>query len=311
MRRARLAWTVAAGLILLHGPVRAAEPDWIRVSTSNLELLTTGEAASAAEAVVELESLRSTFRLLPSRLPLAGTQVRIVAFSSEREYEPYRMNSFSPAYFVDGPGRLTIVLGRLAKENFPSLRHEYVHSLIRMRGWNLPLWLEEGLAEHFAGVSGETARMRSKRLTRGGLLALEALAAATRDSDSYTLREDALRFYGQSWALVDLLLTHPGYRGAAYEYIDRCAAGADCVGLMPVVFARSTADIERDLRDHVQRLRAGRLDDSPGDSIVETAPASGLEVKAALSEIRTVLDGGVLIAAAPAQLRTSPSLPAR
>ena len=155
---------LAAWPFLLHGLQSPARMDWIRVSAPNLELLTTGEACVAAEAVADLESLRLYFR---SKVPLktmAEPSLRIVAFSSEREYQPFRLNARSPAYFAGGPGQATIVLGRLAKDQFPSLRHEFVHFLFRANRWQPPLWLEEGLAEFLGGVDRVTAQSRTSRI---------------------------------------------------------------------------------------------------------------------------------------------------
>ena len=120
---------LAAWLILLQGQAAGAGPGWIRVTTADLDLLTTGEAETAAEAVGELETLRIFFRDTMPTFATTGARLRIVAFSSEGEFREFRVNAHSPAYFVGGPGQSTIVLGRLAKETLPLLRHEYAHRL--------------------------------------------------------------------------------------------------------------------------------------------------------------------------------------
>jgi hypothetical protein len=300
MHRTRLALSVATGLLLLHGSARAGEPAWLRASTTNLELLTTGEARMASAALAELESLRTYFRESATMAQPAGTHVRIVAFSSEWEYQPYRLNSYSPAYFVGGPGQLTIVLGRLAKETLPALRHEYVHSLLRMQGWDLPLWLEEGLAEHFAGISAGTARARITRLERDGPLGLARLDAVTRESASYTQRDAALRFYGESWALVNLLMTHPAYRDAAWQFFAECGAGMDPAAAVTAVFGRVPSQVEEDLRAHIRRLKPAQPAPSRQAGPMETSAAGELEVADALGRLRLMLNGGAVTAAPPA-----------
>jgi hypothetical protein len=260
---------LAAWSILLQGQAAGAGPGWIRVTTPDLDLLTTGEAALAAEAVRELETLRIFFRDTMPTFATTGARLRIVAFSSEGEFREFRVNAHSPAYFVSGPGQSTIVLGRLAKGSMMSLRHEYAHYLVRQSGLRLPLWLEEGLAEYYGGVSEERARSRSRLLGGGGWVPIGELLEADRQSGWYRQRALTERFYGASWALVDYLMTVGGGPEKGWGDIERWAAG----DLGAVV------ELEAELRRHVRVLR-GR--GAPGG--VAGAGAGFQSATAAVSE---------------------------
>jgi len=204
---------MALWMILLHSQASAGERGWIRASSPNLEMFTTGKAALAAQAVAELESLRHYIRQEAPSYATTGVQLRIVAFSDEREYRAFRVNSHSPAYFVGGPGKPTIVLGRLAKQSLPSLRHEWIHAFLAQTGIQLPLWLEEGLADYYGGVSAERARERRRLLSRWGRLRLSELARIDRNSPWYRQPELAGRFYAESWAAVAVLMERWKERG--------------------------------------------------------------------------------------------------
>ncbi len=249
MQRLAIVFACMTGLFLLHNPANAKETQWIRVASPHLEMFTTAEAETAAQALIELESLRIYFRSAVPEKATEPARLRIVAFSSESEYQVFRLNSYSPAYFVGGSGQGTIVLGRLAKETLPALRHEYIHALVQENGWHLPLWLSEGLAEQFAGVDATRVRYRRNLLKRQGFpdfRALESVHTAFQD------RAQALHFYAASWALTNFLLTEPPYRdhfrafpGSAEPRIEALLAAS----------GRTVSQLQRDLASHIEHLK--------------------------------------------------------
>ncbi|WP_165249905.1 DUF1570 domain-containing protein [Paludisphaera soli] len=90
------------------------------------------------------------------------------------------------------------------------LRHEAAHALLRGRFGDIPLWLDEGLAEYFEAGPDDLADRRRR---------LERLAADAKEGWRPDLRRletlDEVhqmdpRDYRESWAWVDLLLSQPG-----------------------------------------------------------------------------------------------------
>ncbi len=274
-----------AGLLLLPCQAGPAPSAWIRVGSPDMELLTSGDAQIAGAAVAELDVLRNGWRAaVPPGDPIES-RVRIVAFASEAEYQAFRINTFSPAYFVSGPGQDTIVLGRLAKENFPALRHEFVHHLLRARWRNLPLWLEEGLADYFGGVESGAAQLRAERLRRSGLTPLHELAAVVKSSASYQDREAALQFYAQSWALVHLLLTEPLYRAEAWALVEMLDQGERLEDAAQWVHGRGLPQLQADLVTHLGRLKAGPAATRPVPPAAVAVAADADEVGLALAKL--------------------------
>jgi Protein of unknown function (DUF1570) len=274
-----------AGLFLLQCQAGPAPSAWIRVSSPEIELLTSGDSRIAGAAVSELDGLREEWRAAVPPEDRVGARVRIVAFASEAEYQAFRINTFSPAYFVSGPGQDTIVLGRLAKENFPALRHEFVHHLIRARWRNLPLWMEEGLADYFGGVESGVARARADRLRRRGLTPLDELAAVVKSSASYQDREAALQFYAQSWALAHLLLTEPMYRAEAWALVEMLDRGERLEDAAELVYGRSLMALQLDLATHLGQLDGGRAAVRSGPIAAAAVAAGADEVGLALARL--------------------------
>jgi tetratricopeptide (TPR) repeat protein len=92
----------------------------------------------------------------------------------------------SPAWVAGSyDGKIRIPVGGLSTDEDaerlrPVLAHELTHAFIRANvPGSLPLWFEEGLAEHFAGSdAGEAARLL--RASGGGFPSLDAVSAALR-----------------------------------------------------------------------------------------------------------------------------------
>jgi tetratricopeptide (TPR) repeat protein len=232
--------------------------------------------------VGELESLRIFFRQSESSFATTKVRLRIVAFSSEWEFDEFRTNAYSPAYFAGGPDQPTIVLGRLAKETLPALRHEYVHYALSGAGNHLPLWLEEGLAEYYGGVSAERAARRSRLLAGSGWIPLGELLAADRNSEWYRQPKLAERYYAECWALVDWLMRQAG--PDAPRHLGHWAAG----------IPEHSNDLEAALRRHATNLR-GSTGFTGGTGAVETRPAGEAELDLALA--RVALNSGNLSSA--------------
>lgn len=251
--------------------------EWLRLSTSHFELLTTAGERAGREALRHFERLR---RVFPAQGPLpddANAAVRIIAFHSQREYTPYRLNDSADAYHVGNGSRDYIVMPALGPQSLAVAAHEYAHVFERRQALKAPLWFSEGLAEVFSTISFQSGRatigtpkpatlqrLRAKRwMPIAGVLAASDVAAFT--------REQAALFYAESWALVAHTL----------------AGGR---GLPPPEFgAGSAGRLERDLRAWVASSRFplillpdGRGDPDPSIAVEELPE---VEARIALAEL--------------------------
>ncbi len=184
------------------------------------------------------------------------------------------MNSHSPAYFAGGPEQATIVLGRLAEDQRTALRHEYVHYLMRAGGRKWPVWLDEGMAEYFGGVTESRAKARMRRLRGRGWMELEELMSVGRQAALSMGTEEAERFYGESWALVGLLMERCG-AACGWSDVERWASGD----------LGERSELKRTLRRGVEHL-SGRGGGGVERVEARVRPMAEGEVRVVLAAVR-------------------------
>ncbi len=143
-------------------------------------------------------------------LPEQKSSIHVVLFSNAKEYSRY-MNHYFPSieprraiYLQDrGPGMLFTFWH---DEIDTDLRHEAAHAVLNQSGVQLPLWLDEGVAEYFEvqrdkrfsqnGYGVEVAQRAAKGLVPS-LLDLERIAQMSDFKDAH---------YRDSWAWIHFLL---------------------------------------------------------------------------------------------------------
>lgn len=159
-----------------------------------------------------LEELRSqrTFLSTKLALPVSDEPIHVYLFPTAEKLEAYMRVHFPTlpkrrAFFVESDTRLNVYAywGDRAAED---LRHEVAHGYLHAVVPNLPLWLDEGLAEYFEvprGLDGVN-RPHVEQLVGEPQVAwqpeLERLEQL-RSSAEMTQTQ-----YAQSWAWVHLLL---------------------------------------------------------------------------------------------------------
>ena len=97
----------AAALVsfLLPHAVKAAE-QWLKLQSSHFELYTTAGEKKGREAVLYFEQVRDFFqRTRGESKAIPSTPVRIIAFRSDKEFEPYRFNTAATAFYLEGYDR--------------------------------------------------------------------------------------------------------------------------------------------------------------------------------------------------------------
>lgn len=255
-------WTAAAALLLwAAGGTAAGEKRWLRASSENFELLTTAGQGDARNAILHFERARSFFIQTTQSTPVSRRPVRIIAFSSDREYKPYQPVEFASAFAIPGIDRDHIVMKSLDPRYYPVAIHEYVHLLLRTRrGQQVPLWLDEGVAELYSTLRPARRKMavghmlpaRVATLRSRPWLPLETLLAVNRQSPYYNRRDLAEIFYAQSWALTHMLMLDGRYRDKFQDLLPALLQG-DQKAALERTFGRTLDRIESDLREYAQQ----------------------------------------------------------
>ena len=114
---------------LLGAPER-----WIKLETPHFELYTTAGEKKGREAILYFEQVRSFFLQASPAKHAPEFPVRIVAFRSESQYKPYRINESAVAYYAPGRNRDYIVMQDISSEHYPVAIHEYTHLIVKHVG---------------------------------------------------------------------------------------------------------------------------------------------------------------------------------
>jgi tetratricopeptide (TPR) repeat protein len=299
---------VRAAAFLLFVPVlsfAADEPLWTKITTKNFELYTTAGEKNGRETIQRFEQVRGFFAQSMNRDRPTDKPVRIIAFRSKKEYEPYRPREGTTAYYLPGQDRDLIVIGDAKDEQaYPVVVHEYVHLLVRHSGLEPPVWLNEGIAEVYSTLQpyagqvavGAVPAGRYHVLRNSKWLDLGTLLSVTHDSPHYNEKDRAGVFYSQSWALYHMLYFSEEYRPKFLDFLKSLGTGVPEAHIFQEVYGKSLGQVTRDLRFYINgdRMRVVLFDVKLEKSAEqpETEPAPPLEVGVLLAEVLTSLRKG-------------------
>lgn len=182
------------------------------IKNDGLKVLSDVKLAKDHELLVDLENLRDEIAT-ELNLPPQKQQVVVYLFGSEERYRDYMRSSFPQlpprrAYFVGSSKELAVYTfwGERVQED---LRHEYTHGILHATLKDVPLWLDEGLAEYFelAGKPGQINPEYASRLSEAIASGWEPdMARLERlESVGQMQRSD----YQEAWAWVHFMM-HDG-----------------------------------------------------------------------------------------------------
>jgi tetratricopeptide (TPR) repeat protein len=246
-----------AGLLLLCVSTQAQPTStWKLTRSDHFELYSQGEDAAARAALVWFEQLRTFYLQKTGLAPEALHPVRVIAFRSAHEYQPYQLHLASDAHYIGTDTRDYIVLSAFEAGEFGTAAHEYAHAVLHAAGLKFPPWLSEGLAEFFSTVRinqrectlGGDLSARSQVLQRRTWLPIETLLSMSANSPVRDNREAAAMFYAQSWALVDMLVLSPEYGPRFSDLTSAFSSAAPDPNSLPRIYGKSLSAITSDLR---------------------------------------------------------------
>lgn len=98
----------------------AAEEKWLKLHTENFEIYSTQGERATRDTLLYFEQLREFFEFIWHVKPDPAIAARIVQFSNENQFKPYRPNEAAAGYFQSGVDRDWIVLGGTGAERITS-----------------------------------------------------------------------------------------------------------------------------------------------------------------------------------------------
>lgn len=274
-----------AGFLLGSGAPAVAAPrvgeGWIELESAHFRLISNAGERKTAEIATSLERFRAVLgRLRPGAIFHSPVPTKILVFRNERAFRPYKRwrggDDTLVGFFIGHPHGNYIALNA-----FPSrgdalsvIYHEYVHFYVRHNFPNLPLALNEGLAEYYStfGVIGGKAQIgyavpHHLRWVKGhSFLSTGELFAIDQDSPEYSEQEKKGAFYAQAWVLVHYLFSGEDEdRQRALELLGRLNAGQTPEVAFQAALGVGVAEHESRLRRYVNGRQFPFLELDLGD----------------------------------------------
>jgi hypothetical protein len=251
---------VQAGCALMHTSNRAELPARNAVRLDQLVIHTDFSLPKEHRLLEEVDALRwdiiSKLDLTPSDEP-----IHVYLFETSDQFKAFIHSKFPDlpdrrAFFVENETRLS-VYAQWGEHVAVDLRHEVTHGYLHSMVQNLPLWLDEGLAEFFEVPRGThgyhriniddlMANLQAGRW-RPDIRRLEALKSVS---------DMGRTEYAESWLWVHLLLeTEPGRRNLLCGYLASLKHEADSE---PLSFRLHQANLDNPelLLAHLRTLAA-------------------------------------------------------
>jgi Flp pilus assembly protein TadD len=289
-------------LLLALGLARPAlyAEQWLRIGSTHFELFTTAGEKKGREAVLYFEQVHSLFDKISGTGKRSKIPIRIIAFQSEKQYNPYRLSQSADAFYARGAGRDYIVMKSVAPEDYPIALHEYFHLIVEHSALHLPLWLNEGLAEIYSTAKpagrkiqiGEILPGRFREMQLSKWLDLMTLLSVKRGSPLYTEKDPAGIFYAESWALSHMLYLSDGYWKKFADFLALIRPDDTQVETFRRVYGKSLADVSADLEQYLRgnrfnaavvNIKLEKLAEEP-----EVRPATEVESGLALAELLAI-----------------------
>ena len=239
---------------ILAASAAPADP-WLRVRSANFELFTTAGEKNGRDLVRHFEQVRSFFLQAFQLDGVRREPVRIISFRSDKEYQPYRPSEVAEAFFQPGIDHDYIVMKNSSRELYAAATHEYTHLLLRQTRIEIPLWLNEGLAELYSSlepsgdkiVVGVLIGGRLQTLTRETWIPLPTLLSVTTASPLYNEKSHAGVFYAESWALVHMLSLDDWYQPRLNALLEALKTN-DSATAFQKAYGKTLEQVQADLR---------------------------------------------------------------
>jgi hypothetical protein len=205
-----------AGLLLVSGPAFAGRTDWRQMSVGHFHLYSTLRDSSTRNVARQLQAFEKTvgeFLKSDDPLPDVPTFVYILDGGDFLRYGAGRPG-LAGVFYERPYANVIVINGDLPFDIVKvAVFHEYTHFIQRnSRTTKMPPWYMEGYAELFSGFRLDVDRITIGELPAGvrigmqNWIPMERLLEVKQSDPEYRAEQLAPQFYGESWALVHLLL---------------------------------------------------------------------------------------------------------
>ncbi|MGD8439668.1 MAG: hypothetical protein PVG53_03985 [Holophagae bacterium] len=283
---------------------------WIRVDSEHFTIFSNAPESTACSAASDLEELRRVIGMLFPKMRLTSpVPTSIYVFDTKASFAPYRLYYQErpvelAGYFTSRPlGNYAAIVSTNSHDDVTrTVYHEYIHSVLDTNQAELPLWLNEGLAELYStfDVVRGTARIGNPIgshllwLRRNGLIPLAELFAIDRDSPDYNEGHRRGGFYAEAWALTHMLVIgQPDRHAQLSAFLRFLRQGVDTDDAFDQAFDTTFDELEKELKRYVQGRRFSYSWVSVDDTATPTISVSPLGYAEVLYRLGDLLVGAV------------------
>ena len=297
----RILKVLFAGLWIFSRTIPAAAQEgakWTRVTEGSISIFTEGEPAQAAALIRSFAQMTNALAQASEFHGAPGANLQVIAFRSEKEFDPYRLNAGSSAFYQQTPRAEYVVLQDMESGHREVTFHEFTHFVIAHSGVTLPLWLNEGLADFYSTfqISGDTVTFggavagRLHILHSNTWLPLNQLLDVSTTSSYYSNPTQMHLFYSESWVLAHMLVAGPNYAERFPFFLRALHDGNSAAESFQLIYNKTLPQVESDLHEyadhgHLPLIQASIRPLPHSSSESSAVAASASEVDIALSDL--------------------------
>jgi len=251
----------AACLALCGNCPGAGDATWIHLRSPDFEVYSSAGPGATRETLRHFEFVRGFFQQALGDSAAKRPPVYLVVFGSMKEYARYRSHDWEAASYQRSSERDFIVVGNPAEAAFSTAVHEYFHLWARRQKLDLPIWLNEGLAQLYSTLTptlgglvvGDVPPGFGSYVSRYGWIPLGTVLAA-REYPASDKDAEVSDFYLESWALTHMLELSADYRGGAPKILPAIQAGMSSEQALTKIYGRPLSGVEADLRAYLRDI---------------------------------------------------------
>jgi Flp pilus assembly protein TadD len=285
---------------------------WTGMATAHFALFTTNKRDDGQVILQRLAMARLFYQQTGWASHDLKEPLDILAFGSGKEYDSYRINPQAFAFYQPTREGNFVVMRSLEPEHYSVVVHEYAHFVVSQSELKLPLWLNEGLADVFSTMEGQSTEVmvgapppgREDTLSRQRWMDWGTLTAVDEHSAYYNQADKMLVFYAQSWALVHVLALDPAYTGKFKLFINAISGGTATADALPAIYhktlAQMASEVEQDVKGNKLGTRLIPVDVRSG--ALNTAEVADAQEEAEIDLAQVLASYGPTLNEAKAQL---------
>jgi tetratricopeptide (TPR) repeat protein len=237
-----------------------ASDHWIRLQAPHFVIFSDAPTELTLDMARQIETFRAALLRLGTGLEARSPVPTVVfIFKDHETYRPYRLRSDIAGFFVKHrDGNSIAVNAGSPGDPWQVVFHEYLHFFLNNNFTDIPLWLDEGMAEAYctftlkgtAARLGEPLDTHREWLADHPLMPLEALFAIDTGSKDYQEGARQGTFYAQSWALVHQLMF--GGSGDGTEFLRSLKRGGSLREYVQPKLGRDPSQLFERLKAYVK-----------------------------------------------------------